>query len=84
MEKKPHFKDKRGFSMLSILMKEGNIHISLICFVRNFNHQYINIVTFVPRKQSKKPQLFPQKRGFLLKKSFTSSAVMFVLTFLSK
>ena len=32
--------------------------MNLICFDRNFDHPHINVVTFVPRGQSKKPQFF--------------------------
>ena len=41
-------------------MKEANFNISLICFDDNdnFDHSHVNVVTFVPRKLSKKPQFF--------------------------
>ena len=49
-----------------LLLKEANIHINLICF----DHPHINVVvTFVPRKQPKKPHFF-HKNSFLLKKIF--------------
>ena len=41
-----------------LLLKEANTHINLICFDDNFDHPHVNVVTFVPRKQSKKPQFF--------------------------
>ena len=47
-----------------------NIDINLLCFDRNFDHPLINLATFVPRKKSKKPQIFPQKQFCLLKKAF--------------
>ena len=41
-----------------LLLEEANIHISLTCFDRNFDHPHINVVTFVPSKPcKKKPQL---------------------------
>ena len=43
-----------------------NIHIHLICFDRNFDHPHINAVTFVPRKQSKKPQFSTMKQFSVL------------------
>ena len=49
-------------------MKEANIHINFICFNGNFDHPRITVVTFVPRKQSKKPRFFPQNI-VLMKKS---------------
>ena len=52
-----------------LLLQETNIHINLICFDHNFDHPHINVVTFIPRKQAKKPQFFPQKHFDLLKKS---------------
>ena len=44
-----------------LLLREENIHINLICFHCNFDHPHIDAVTFVPRKQSKKPQFFRKK-----------------------
>ena len=44
-----------------LLLQEANFHIRLICFDHNFGHPHIDVVTFVPRGQSKKPQFFPQK-----------------------
>ena len=41
-----------------LLLKEANIHINLICFDDNFDHPHVNVVTSVPRKQSKQPQFF--------------------------
>ena len=41
------------------------MHINLICFDRNFDHPHINVVTFVPRKQSKKPQFSTMKQFFV-------------------
>ena len=38
-----------------LLLEKANIHINLICFDRNFDHLHINVVTFVPTKQSRKP-----------------------------
>ena len=46
---------------------EQNIHIILIGFDRNFDHLRINVVNFVSRKESKKPQLFHNEEVFLLK-----------------
>ena len=40
------------------LLEKANIHINLICFDRNFDNPYINVVTFVPSKQFKKPKFF--------------------------
>ena len=36
----------------------------LFCFDRNFDHPHVNVVMFVPRKQSKKPQFFLQSVVF--------------------
>ena len=36
-----------------LLLKEASIHINLLCFDHNFDHPHINVVTFVPSKQSK-------------------------------
>ena len=47
-----------------LLLKETDTHVNLICFDRNFDHPHINVVAFVPRNQSNKPQFFPQKHGF--------------------
>ena len=41
-----------------LLLKEANIHIKLIYFDDNFDRSYVNVVTFVSRKQSKKPYIF--------------------------
>ena len=41
-----------------LILKEANIHINLICFDRNFDHPHINVVIFVPRKQSKSHHFF--------------------------
>ena len=51
-----------------LLLKEANIHMNLIFFDHNFYHLHINVVVFVPRKHPKRPQVFPQKHGFLKKK----------------
>ena len=50
-----------------LLLKEANIHINLICFDDNFDHPHVNVVTFVPRKQSKKPQFFIKTLLFVKK-----------------
>ena len=47
-----------------LLLKEANIHIDLICFDDNFDHPDVNVVTFVPRKQSKKATIFSQNLTF--------------------
>ena len=56
-----------------LLLNEANIHINLICFDRNFDHPNVNVVTFVPRKQSIKPDFladfFNKNMVLLLKKS---------------
>ena len=55
MKKKPAF----GANMVIVcylLLKEANIRDSLICFDHIFDYHHINVVTFVPRKQSKRPQ----------------------------
>ena len=49
-----------------LLLKEVNIHFNLICFDRNFDQPHINVVTFVPRKQSKKPQFFHKNVAYFL------------------
>ena len=41
-----------------LLSREEDIQINSICFHCNFDHPHISAVMFVPRKQSKKPQLF--------------------------
>ena len=60
MEKKPDLGTNMAF-VRYLLLKEANIHINLICFNGNLDHPHIHVVTFVPRKQSKKQQFFPQK-----------------------
>ena len=50
-----------------LLLKEANIHINLICFDDNFDHPHVNVVTFVPTKQSKKPQFFIKTLLFVKK-----------------
>ena len=64
-----------------LVLKEANIHINLICLNRNFNNPHINVVTFVPIKQSKKPHFFHKNIGARLKSLRYVSAVRFVLTF---
>ena len=53
-----------------LLLKEANIHFNLNCFDGNFDHPHINVVTFVPRKQFKKSQMFPQKHSFFVEEVF--------------
>ena len=53
-----------------LLLNKTDIHINLIYFDDNFDRPHVNVVTFVSRKQSKKPYFFPQKLSFLLKKVF--------------
>ena len=36
-----------------LLLKEAKIRVNLICFDDSFDHPHVNLVTFVPRKQSK-------------------------------
>ena len=50
-----------------LLLKEANIHINLICFDDNFDHPHVNVVAFVPRIQSKKPQFFHKNLTFVKK-----------------
>ena len=50
-----------------LLLKEANIHINLICFDDNFDHPHFNVVTFVPRKQSKKSNFFIKTLLFVKK-----------------
>ena len=61
--RKLEFRAKHGFSLSSTFGK--SIHIILICFYRNLDHPHINVVTFVPRKQSKKPQFFHKMLFFV-------------------
>ena len=53
---------KHGLSIFSTF--ERAKHIYLICFDHNFDHLHINVVAFVPRKESKKSRFFPQKQFF--------------------
>ena len=76
-----------GTNMLFVcylLSKEANIHINLICFDRIFDHPHINVVTFVPSKQSKNHK-FSTKAcvWYFLEKAFDMhvSAVRSVLIF---
>ena len=38
-----------------VLLKEANILFTFICFDHNFDNSHTNVVTPVPRKQSKNP-----------------------------
>ena len=62
-----------------VLMKEASLHINFICFNRNFDHPIITVVTFVPRKQSKKLRFFLKMQSFCWKNLQYVSAVRFVL-----
>ena len=70
--KKPYFREKNWFYMLNYFWKKQTyisvwfVLIIILIIHTLFTHQ---CSTFVPRKQSKNPQFFPQKHGFLLKKS---------------
>ena len=57
-----------------LLLKEANINIDFICFDENFDLPHVNVVIFVPRKQSKKATIF-------FKKSSIVHAVRLVVTF---
>ena len=50
-----------------LLLEKANIDINLICFDHNFGHPHINVVTFVPKKRSKKPQFFHKNIVFVEK-----------------
>ena len=85
MGKKPDFNTDKHVFACSLPLKGANIDIILICHDRNFDHPRINVVTVVLRKQSEKPQFFPQKQ-FFVEKRFDMyrgyvSAVRFALTF---
>ena len=57
-----------------LLLKEANIHINLICFDRSFDHRHINVVTFVPTKQFKKPQFY--HKTFIVVKLFNINLLL--------
>ena len=54
MEKSGTSETKMVF-VCNLPLKEANIHINLIYFDDNFDRPHVNVVTFVSRKQSKKP-----------------------------
>ena len=53
-----------------VLLKEGNIHISFICFNLNFDHLHITAVTPVSREDSPKGHYFFQKSIVFVEKVF--------------
>ena len=57
-----------------LLLKEANIQVNFICFDRNLDHPHIDVVTFVPRKQPKKPFSHKTSHRYV-------SDVKFVVTF---
>ena len=61
---KAELQGQTWFVYIYLPLKEVNIHIHFICLDRNFDHPQINVVSFVPRKQPKKPQFFPQNMFF--------------------
>ena len=71
-------------SVCYLFVKEVNMHINLIYFGHNFDHPWINAITFVPNKQSKKPQFFSTETYFSQKSLPYVAAIRFVLTFYSK
>ena len=54
----------------SLLLKEASFLIHLIYFDHSFDHPHINVVTFVPIRQSKKPHSFSTKKQFFVQKVF--------------
>ena len=61
---KAELQEHNGFSYVIYFRNKQNIYISLFGFDRNFDHPDINVVTFVPIIQSKKPQLFHNEEDF--------------------
>ena len=60
-------RDKHGFCMLSSFERSKHSYQ----FDLDFDHSHINVVTYVHRKQSEKPQTFPQKQLFFFEKVFS-------------
>ena len=75
------FGDKHCLYILFTFGRSKHPHISFICSGRNFDHPLINAVTFVRRKQSKKPQFKKNEHSFCRESLRYVSAVKFVLTF---
>ena len=53
-----------------VLLKDANVHINCICFDRNCDHPQITAVSFVPRKQSKKPRFYFHRNIICVEKVF--------------
>ena len=62
---KPELQEHNVFLYVIYFRNKQNIYISLFGFDRNFDHpDTVNVVTFVPIIQSKKPQLFHNAEVF--------------------
>ena len=78
--KKPDFRDKLCFCMLSAF-ERGKHPYQNDSFDDIFYHPHVNVVIFVPRKQSKKPQFFHKNLAFDENVFGMYMLVRFVLTF---